>query len=143
MLVSVSMWALSSCTMSPDEQYIAETIPVKIQGSGPVTVDIRPLSGNGSNEVGIRCGPDVWELIVADKSSFSVRLISSDKGGTRIIDVSPGGGKLWPVEPFYHLFSIVGSRGARATVQMRFPDTLTGITSAEVVVLKTPADTGL
>jgi len=129
--------------MSPDQQYIAETIPIKIQGTDPVTVDIRSLSGGSPNEVGIRCGPDAWKLITADKSGFSVRLVSSDKEGTNISNVSLGGGTQWPVDRFYHLFYIVGRRGARATVQIKFPATLPGITNAEVIVLKTPADTEL
>jgi hypothetical protein len=141
-IVGVSIWALSSC-MSPDAQYIAQTIPVKIQGTEPVTVEIRSLSGGSPNEVGIRCGPDVWNLIMADKSGFSVRLVSTDKEGTNISDVSPGGGMLWPVVRGYHLFHIGGRRGARATVQIKFPATLRGITNAEVIVMKTPADTGL
>jgi hypothetical protein len=141
-VVGVSLWALSSC-MSPDGQYIAQTIPVRIQGTDPVTVEIRPLSGSGANEVGIRCGPDVWNLIMADKSAFSVRLVSTDKEGTNISDVSPGGGMLWPAVRGYHLFHIGGRRGARATVQIKFPATLTGITNAELIVMKTPADTEL
>lgn len=141
-VVGISLWVLSSC-MSPDEQYIAETIPVKIQGADPVTVDIRSLSGGSPNEVGIRCGPDVWNLIMADKSGFSVRLVSTDKACTNISGVSPGGGMLWPAVRGYHLFHIGGRRGARATVQIKFPATLTGITNAELIVMKTPADTEL
>ena len=75
-------------------------------------------------------------------NTIDVRLVSSSKPSTRIINVSPGGPKLWPVESYYYLFEIGGDYRARASVEIRFPGTPEGVTHAEVLVLNTPADTG-
>jgi hypothetical protein len=73
--------------MSADEHYIAQKIAVKMQGGSRVKVGLRSLSGNGWNQAEIRRPSGAPKTIVADKNSFSVRLISSDKEGTKIINV--------------------------------------------------------
>jgi hypothetical protein len=138
-----AMCALFACRMTQDEQYIRETIPIEIQLGVPVIIKLGSLSGNGWNEVGIRCSPEIWEAISAGPGNFSVRLISSDKDGTSISNALPGGHGLWPVDAFYYLFSIGGHYHATSVVEMVFRNAPAGTTKAEIIVLKTPADTGL
>jgi hypothetical protein len=133
---------LSQCTMTPDQQYIREKIPIEIQSGKPLIVNIRSLSGNGWNEVGIRCSPDVWKALMAVTNSVAVRLISSSKTNTSIINVFPGSHRLWPLDSFYYLFSIGGDYRANATVEITFPSAPEGVTQAEIIVLITPADGG-
>ena len=146
--VSLMVCASSSCTMTPDQQFVREKIPIEIQSGKPVTVEIRSLSGNGWNHVGIRCSPDVWRKLLDGDNSIAVRLTSS-KNGTEIINFSPGGYKfspegykLWPVDSFYYLFEIGGEYRARASVEITFKSAPEGVTHAEMLVLNTPADTG-
>jgi hypothetical protein len=129
--------------MTPDQQFVREKTAIEIQSGRPVTIKIRALSGNGWNDVGIRCSPDIWEALARDSSHITVQLISSNKDGTQVINVAPGQGKLWPVESYYYLFAIGGHYGASASVQITFPSAPEGITHAEMLVLNTPADTGL
>jgi hypothetical protein len=138
-----AMYALSACRMTPDEQYVREKIPIEIQQGVPEIIKLGALSGNGRNGVGIRCSPDIWKALSAGPGNFSVRLVSSDKDGTSISNVLPGGHKLWPVDAFYYLFSIGGHYRATAVVEMVFGNAPKGATKAEIIVLKTPADTGL
>ena len=139
---SVTLCLFSSCTMTTDQQFVREKIPVDIQRGTPITIKISSLSGNGWNDVGIRCSADTWETLARDSRDITVQLMSSNKDGTRIINVSPGGGKLWPVDSYYYLFAIGGQYGASASVQITFPSAPEGTTHAEVLVLNTPADTG-
>ena len=137
--------ALSSCKMSADTQYVREKIPIEIQSGRPATITISSLSGNGWNDVGIRCSPDVWAQLTRGGANVGVRLTSSDKDGVRISDVSPGsqGHKLWPLDSYYYLFAIDGKYRSSATVELTFAGAPDGRTRAEILVLKTPADTGL
>lgn len=148
--VSVMVCLCSQCSMTPDQQYVREKIPIEIQSGKPITVKIHSLSGNGWNEVGIRCSSDVWQALRDGKNSIEVRLTSSSRNGTEVGDVSPGGYnfdprgyKLWPVDSFYYLFRIAGEYRARASVEITFKSAPEGVTHAEVIVLKTPSDTGL
>jgi len=134
---------LASCKMSPDEQYVSEKVPIEIDQDKPVVVEIRSLSGNGWNDVGIRCSPEIWDALSAAGGNVSVRLVSSGQGATKLIDVSPGGHKLWPINSFYYLFAIDGRRGTSAKVEIAFPASRLRATHVEFLVLKTPADTGL
>jgi hypothetical protein len=142
--VSVMACVLSSCmAQTPDVQFVRQKIPIEIQSGRPVAVKIGSLSGNGWNEVGIRCSADVWKTLMDGKGNVTVRLTYSSKEGTKIINVSPGGHKLWPVDSFYYLFSIGGEYRADAMVEITFPNAPAGVTHAEIIVFKTPADTGL
>jgi|SRR6266446_6647023 len=141
--VSVPMCLFSWCMASADAQYVRQQIPIEIQSGRPVTIKIRSLSGNGWNEVGIRCSPDVWKTLMDGKNNVAVHLMASNKDGTRIVNVSPGSHKLWPVDSFYYLFAIGGEYRADATVEITFQSAPEGLTNAEIVVLKTPSDTGL
>jgi hypothetical protein len=118
-------------------------MPIEIQAAKTARIVVGPLSGNGWNEVGVRCSADVWEKIAAGASNITVRLVSADSSATKIINVTPGSHKLWPVESFYYLFAIGGDRGTSATVEIAFPNAPAGITNAEILMLKTPSDTGL
>ena len=130
------------CKAEADARFIRQQTPIEIQSGKPITIDIRSLSGNGWNEVGIRCTPDTWQVL-GSKNKVTVRLISSNQEGTEIINVSPGSHKLWPVESFYYLFSIGGEYRATASVEITFKNAPEGVTHAEIIVLKTPSDTGL
>lgn len=153
--VSIVVMMCPSCgPMTPDEQFVRQKIPIEIQSGKPVTIKIRSLSGNGWNEVGIRCVPDVWRTLLDDKSNIAVHLTYSNKGGTEISKVSPGdlgitwggGGQtaiLWPPESYHYLFSIGGRYRASASVEITFNRAPQGSTQAEIIVLKTPSDTGL
>jgi hypothetical protein len=144
-IVTVLAMACLSWSMagSDDARYIRQQLPIEIQDGKPVTVYIRSLSGNGWNEVGIRCSQDVWKTVREGKDKITVRLLSSSRGGTKIINVSPDDHKLWPVDSFHYLFSIGGKYRANALVEMTLPSLPAGTTKAEVIVLKTPSDTGL
>ena len=131
------------CEASGEMRYIRQQIPIEIRSGTPIAIKFRSLSGNGWNEVGVRCSPAVWQSLASDKSGVAVHLISSNKEGTKIIDVSPDEHKLWPVESFHYLFSIGGKYGATASVEITFQNAPPGITHADIVVLKTPSDTGL
>jgi hypothetical protein len=126
--------------MTPDEQYVRQIIPIEIVSVRPVVVEI-VLSGNGENEVGIRCSPQVWAALASDPNKITIRLKSSDKEGTRINGFGPGSGKRWPVESFDYLFRISGAYHARASVEITFANAPPGTTHAEIIVCKTPPDT--
>jgi hypothetical protein len=128
---------------SDDARYIRQQSPIEIKDGEPVTVYIRSLSGNGLNEVGIRCSPDAWKVLHQGKDKITARLVSSDRSGTKIINVSPDDHKLWPIDSFHYLFSIGGKYRANALIEIVFPSAPAGVIKAEVIVLKTPSDTGL
>jgi len=132
----------ASCARTPDAMYVREKIPIEVKKGKPTTITIRSLSGNGWNEVGIRCSPDVWKALMVGTNSVAVRIISSSKTNTSIINVAPGSHKLWPLDSFYYLFSIGGDYRASATVEITFPSAPEGVTRAEILVLITPADGG-
>jgi len=136
---------ISSCgPMTPDEQYVRQQIPIEIQSGRPATITIGSLSGNGWNEVGIRSSPEVWDALTNGTENITVRLISSsNKNGTQIVNVSPGSHNLWPIESFHYLFAIGGEYRAKASVEVTFPNARPGVMHAEIIVCKTPADTGL
>jgi hypothetical protein len=135
---------VSSCaSQPPGERFVRQKIPVEIQSGKPVTIEIRSLSGNGENHVGIRCSPEVWNTLTNSTKSLTVRLISSNKKGTNIGGISPGSGRRWPIESFHYLFYISGEYHAKASVEITFPNAPAGVTRAEIIVCKTPADTGL
>jgi len=141
---SIMACVFSSCrSQTPDTQFVREKIPIEIQGGKPVTIKISSLSGNGWNEVGIRCSPEVWNALNNGTQSITVRLLSSSKNGTRIEQGSPGRPKLWPIESSHYLFTIDGAYRATAAIEIMFPNAPPGITRAEIVVSKTPSDTGL
>ncbi len=138
----VSVCALPSCTMTPDEHYVRQIIPIKIQSGRPVTVEII-LSGNGANHVGVRCSPQVWSELAKDPKKITVQLRSSTDEHAEIGGIAPGSGKQWPIEAFYYLFYISGDYHAKASVEITFPNAPPGTTPAEIIVCKTPPDTGL
>ena len=133
----------SWCKASTDSQYVREKKPIAIHSGKPLIVKIDSLSGNGWNEVGIRCSPGIWKSLMGEKATIDVRVLSSSKDGTAVTNIAPGDHKLWPVESYYYLFSISGKYGANASVEITFPSASQGgVTSAEIIVLKTPSDTG-
>jgi hypothetical protein len=138
-LVSV----FTSCaSMTPDEQYVRQKIPIVIESGKPVVVELS-LSGTGENQVGIRCSPQVWNTLTNGTEQITVKLKSSSKEGTKIGGISPGSGKRWPIESFHYLFYIYGGYHAKASVEITFPNAPPGVTHAEIIVDKTPSDTGL
>jgi len=145
--IALAICAVTSCTMTPDEQYVRQEIPVEIEAGKPVTVKIASLSGNAENQVGIRCSPAEWKALSAGSNSISVRLVSSSSKSssyeTRVYMFSSGGPMMWPVDSAIYLFSIGGESGTSAFVEITFPSAPAGPTSAKIIVLNTPADTGL
>ena len=96
-VIAASIFAvgLSFCgRMTPEAQYIRQAIPVEIESGKPVTIQIQSLSGNGVNDIGIRCSPEVWKTLSKNAKAIKVHLKSSDKPSTEIggIDPQRGGG---------------------------------------------------
>lgn len=141
--VSIAALMCSSCgTLTPDGQFVRQIIPIDLQGGKSAVIEIRSLSGNGWNEVGIRTSQEIWNALTSGTAGVRVRLISSTKDGTQIEQGAIGGKGLWPIESFHYLFNIDGRSGAKASVEMIFPNAPIGPTRVETLVLKTPADTG-
>ena len=137
--------ALAACgRMSPEQYAVREIIPVEIQSDKPLTVEIPSLSGNGWNDVGLRCAPEVWKAVTNGARPFSGRLKSSTKPDTEIGGVGLGFGFahfLGSLSDVHYLFHITGKDGAKASVEITFPNAPSGSTHAEILVGKTPIDT--
>ncbi len=139
-------FVFSSCgRMSPEVQFVKQKIPIKIETGKPITVKIS-LSGNGMNDVGIRCPLDIWNTLTNNgPESITVKLKSSSKPSTEIAGLGPGSNGtafLSYVSDVHYLFYIHGEEDATALVELTFSNTPSGVTSAEIIVGKTPADTG-
>jgi hypothetical protein len=143
----VLMGILSSCgPKQKGNQYVRQRIPIQIQRGKPVTVEILSLSGNGVNDVGIQCSPQVWNVLTNGTKAIEVRLKSSDKLNTQISGVDPtssGTAFLGYISNVHYLFYISGEHRAKASVEITFPNAPEGPTHAEIIICKTPADTGL
>ena len=143
MLVTI----LSSCgPKQKGEQYVRQRIPIQFQRGKLVTIEISSLSGNGVNDVGIRCSSDVWNMMTNSPKKIEVRLKSSSKQNTKISGVDPassGTAFLGYVQDVHYLFYVSGEYHAKASVEIIFPNVPEGTTNAEIIVCKTPADTGL
>jgi hypothetical protein len=129
--------------LSPEAQYTRQRIPIEIQHGKSVTIEVSP-SGNGVNCVGIRCPPKVWNALSNGTKVVEVRLMSSDKPKTEIGGSDPGSagtGFLGYIRDVHYLFYIYGEHGAKATVEITFPNGPTATTKAEIIVGKTPIDT--
>ena len=123
-----------------------QKIPVEVQRGKPVTIDIHSLSGNGVNDVGIQCSSEVWDALTNSADSITVRLKSSNSLDTTIGGVDPRSGGtafLGRISNVHYLFYIGGRYGAKASVEIMFPNAPSGITHAEIIIGKTPSDTGL
>jgi len=132
--------------MSPEQYAVRQKIPVQIEANKPVTVEISSLSGNGVNEVGIQCSPEIWNSLTNETKNISVRLVSSSKPGTQIGGVALGSGFgffLGYVTNAHYLFYIGGKYHAKASVEIVFSNAPPGVTRADILIGKTPADTGL
>jgi len=136
---------VSSCvSQSPGERFVRQKIPIKIESGKSVTVKII-LSGNGPNDVGIRCSPEVWNALTNGTKTITAQLKSSNIKGAEIYGTHPGGsaaGFLYLISDVHYLFEIYGAYHAKASVEITFPNTPTELTRAEIIVCKTPADTG-
>ena len=144
-LVILVACSLLSCSKQiAGEEYMREKIPIQIQAGKTVTVSLT-LSGNGPNDVGIRCTPELWGALFNDKKPMEVRVRSSDYQGTRIYGVNPGGtpaGLLYVIPHVYYLFEITGDINSNATLDIIFPNAPQNAANAEIIVSKTPADCG-
>ena len=131
--------------MSPEQQFVRQKIPVEIQKGKPFTIEIHSLSGNGVNDVGIRCSSDVWNTLTNGTKAVEVRLKSSNDPSTQIGGVDPassGTAFLGYIPNVHYLFYISGQYRAKASVEITFLNAPEGTTTAEIIVCKTPADTG-
>jgi hypothetical protein len=139
--------ALTACgPMSREQHATREKIPVEIQSGSPLTVEIQSLSGNNWNDVGLRCSPEVWNALTNGTKRFSVRLKWSSKPDTEIGGLGLGFGFahfLGYLPDAHYLFRIYGRYGAKALVEITFPDTPPGVTHAEILLGNTPVDTKL
>ena len=135
---------LSCSRHASNEQYVSQKIPIRLQGANPVTFEIHSLSGNGAQDVGIRCSTEVWGALTNSARRITVRLKSSDRKGTEIY----GGpsysapGPLGYMPDVHYLFDIVGQNHAKALVEVTFPNALLETTTAQIIICKTPADGG-
>jgi hypothetical protein len=130
--------------MTPEAQYIRQSIPVEIESGKPITIQIQSLSGNGANDIGIRCSPEVWKVLGKNVEAVTVRLKSSDTPNTEIGGIGPrrgGGAFLGYIPNVNYLFYISGEHGAKASVEITFPDAPPGKSNADIIVGKTPIDT--
>lgn len=144
MAVVVTVTILSSCgNQQPGDRFVRQQIPVEIQKNQPVDVEIHSLSGD-PNDVGIQCPIAVWTALTNNANTGAVRLKASNKPGAQIgaVDVSSGGTSFIGYIPNTHyLFYIRGERGADATVEITFSNAPAGLTAANIVVCKSPAET--
>lgn len=132
--------------MPPDVQFVRQKIPVEIQSGKPLTIEILSLSGNGVNDVGIRCSPEVWSALTNGTKTIDVQLKSSNKPNTIIGGVnlgSSGTAFLGYIPNVHYLFSIIGEHRAKVTLEITFPNAPEETTGAEIMVGKTPIDTKL
>jgi hypothetical protein len=140
------MCLASSCgRQSPEGQFVRQKIPVEIRHGVPVRIEISALSGNGVNEVGIRCAPQVWNVLNSGTKAIEVQLKASDKPNTTIggIDPASSGTAFFGYLPNAHyLFYITGEFHAKASVEISFLNAPLGTTRAEIIICNTPADTG-
>jgi hypothetical protein len=136
----------TSCTnRQPGEYVVSKRIPILIQSGSPTTLDIHSLSGNGPNDVGLQCSGELWNLLTNGPHAITIQLVSSSGNDTQVYGINPGGtpaGLLYLVPSIHYLFEAVGQRHASAVVKISFPNAPPGVTQAEIVVSKTPADTG-
>jgi hypothetical protein len=142
--VSLVICAFSSCGPEPPEvQFVRDKIPIEIQRGKPLPIKIPSLSGNGANDVGIRCSPEVWNVLTNGARVMEVRLLSSSDPNTAIGGIDPGtGGTFLGYIPNVHfLFHISGERHGKALVEINFPTAPLEKTRAEIIVGKTPIDT--
>jgi hypothetical protein len=142
-MLACGVWSCKE--QSPAEYYTSQRIPIEVQSGKAVTVKIT-LSGNGPNDVGIRCSPEVWQALTSGPKTITARVTSSSESGTVLDGVQPGGtadGFLYLIPDVKFLFEISGGHNATAVVEITFPNGPTVATPAEIVVGKTPADTGL
>ena len=145
-VVSVLACVSTSCaSLSPGEGYVRQKIPIEIQSGKPVTIEISSLSGNGVNDIGIRCSPEVWNALTNGTKAITVRLKSSNKPDTNIGGVDPNSGGtafLGYIPNVHYLFYIGGRYRAKASVEITFANAPARVIPAEIIVCKTPADTG-
>lgn len=144
-MVFVVVCFVSSCgPRDSSERFVLQKIPITIQNGKSVSVDVYSLSGNGPNDVGIRCLPEVWNVLTNSREIIQVRLKSSGRQSTRIYSVAPGGagaGFIGYIPNVYYLFEIAGERNVKASIEIVFPHALAEAVHAEIIVCKTPADT--
>jgi hypothetical protein len=141
----VLVCSILSCSQhASNEQYVSQKIPIRLQGTNPVTFEIHSLSGNGAQDVGIRCSNEDWSALTNSARKISVRLKSSDRKGTEIYLGPPydAPGPLGYMPDVHYLFDIVGQYHAKALVEVTFPNALRETTLAQIIVSKTPADGG-
>jgi hypothetical protein len=125
-------------------QFVRQKMPIDIQSGKPFTIEISSLSGNGVNDIGIQCTPEVWNTLTNSGKNVEVRLKSSNKPKTQIggIDTaSSGTAFLGYITNVHYLFYISGEYHAKASVEITFPNAPPGTTHAEIIVCKTPIDT--
>jgi hypothetical protein len=143
--IIVLVCAFSACRMTPEEQFVRQSIPVQIQNGRTLTFEIKSLSGNGSNDVGIRCSPEVWKMLTNSTKEISVRLKASSKPDTRFDWVKPdqGGAFFGHLTNVHYIFMIGGRHRCKATMEITFPNGPEKATRAEIIIGQTPADTAL
>src|SRR5437879_5165517 len=126
--------AVASCSsLPPGENLIRQKIPIEIQSGKPITIVICKSSSGGASEVGIRCSPEVWNVLTNSTQRISIQLVSSRWKGVTIDRSSLGYEPASPIQSFHDLFYLRGNYQlfSRATVQITFPNAPPGITHAE------------
>jgi len=144
--VAVCVLALifSSCMTEPPEiQFVRQKIPIEILSGKPITIEIHSLSGNEMNNIGIRCPQEVWNVLSNGTKPIAVQLKSSNNSGTELGEMNPGwqGTFLDLIPNVHYLFAIFGRHGAKASVEITFPNAPPGVTKADIIVGKTAIDT--
>ena len=134
-----------SCKEEPQrEKFVLQRIPVEIRAHKPLTVRVTNLSGNGANDVGVRCSSEEWAQLTNGTRAFTARLRSPTDGQVNIggIDLfSSGTAFMGRLTNTHYMFYLTGQRGSAATIDVQFPCDEIELVHAEVLMCETPADT--
>lgn len=142
-LLSAALLCLFVSCDSNREPYVLQKIPLQVHGNKPLEIKIDSLSGDGLNDVGIRCSAEFWDTVSAT-SSVKVSLKSSSGRNVVICDVFPLGkptGLMVYITNVHYLFAIRGERASDATVEVVFTNAPAEPSQVEIIVAKTVTDT--
>ena len=127
-----------SCKEEPQrEKFVLQRIPVEIRAHKPLTVRVTNLSGNGANDVGVRCSSEEWAQLTNGTRAFTARLRSPTDGQVNIggIDLfSSGTAFMGRLTNTHYMFYLTGQSGSAATIDVQFPCDEIELVHAEVLM---------
>ena len=137
-LIILSMAACPFSSCNSPWYCTRQKIPIDIQAGKTETVTIHTT---WCSAVGIRFSPAVWNTLTNGTNTIRVRLNSSNKKGTEIGGVNPGGLGYYGIGDLpntHHLFYINGDYHTKASVEIIFPSAPAEATRAEIIVYRPP-----